>query len=389
MLKQLDVLIGLVTVLTLVSLFITVINQAILNFLNLRGKNLLDGLEAMFATIAPTQLKNARAVADAVLRHPLISDSVNGTKSAWFFGSKQGLASAIRPEELISILSKLSGAQTNEDRWVGNAERLNNTTIQDLGSDAQIILDVLQGADGQNSAIKSSLVAALRSLHALDPALATAVQDETKILQTLKTDVQSLMHNAEESLNRWFNTMEDRTRQWLSTHAQICTCIVALILAFGLQLDLFQIMRDLNSDDKARAALVASAGKVEEKADEIMKLPTNSGPPSEEKLKDEVKSLQTQAEGIQQQFEKTSFQLIPTNYPQHLSRWLGFVKNDDGSAQDVDAHHFCGMISMFALLCMGTPFWFNILKSLTNFRPALAQAVSNGEDGAAKNKKAK
>ena len=55
------------------------------------------------------------------------------------------------------------------------------------------------------------------------------------------------------------------------------------------------------------------------------------------------------------------FQLIPDPYPQPFYNywtpsWL----------------HLWGVIASAALLSLGAPFWFNMLKSMSNLRPVLA-----------------
>src|SRR5579864_47026 len=106
MLKQLDTLIGLAVVMTLVSLLIMTITQMISAFLGLRGKNLADALEAMLYKIDPKindQVSNlGKNLADQVLTRPVISDSTFSMKKGWPVMWKR--ASAIRPDELLQVL---------------------------------------------------------------------------------------------------------------------------------------------------------------------------------------------------------------------------------------------------------------------------------------------
>ena len=44
--------------------------------------------------------------------------------------------------------------------------------------------------------------------------------------------------------------------------------------------------------------------------------------------------------------------------------------------------HLLGLLASAALLSLGAPFWFNILKSLTNLRPLLAQEVDKNPNAA-------
>jgi hypothetical protein len=60
--------------------------------------------------------------------------------------------------------------------------------------------------------------------------------------------------------------------------------------------------------------------------------------------------------------DKLKFQLIPDPYPTPFYNywtpsWL----------------HFWGILASVALLSLGAPFWFNLLKKLSNLRPVLAR----------------
>ena len=59
--------------------------------------------------------------------------------------------------------------------------------------------------------------------------------------------------------------------------------------------------------------------------------------------------------------DKLKFQLIPDPYPQPFYNywtpsWL----------------HLWGVIACGALMSLGAPFWFNVLKSMSNLRPVVA-----------------
>jgi|SRR6516165_4175784 hypothetical protein len=96
---------------SVVSLLITLVTQAFSSILALRGKNLLDALEALFLRFAP-ELKSrvgendkktnqARELAELVLKRPTISDSaLSIEKSKWPESWK--LATTVRADECLS-----------------------------------------------------------------------------------------------------------------------------------------------------------------------------------------------------------------------------------------------------------------------------------------------
>jgi hypothetical protein len=76
-LKQLDVLIGFVVVMAIVSLLVMIITQVISSLFGLRGKNLLAALRAMMRGIDPNlPTGTARQLAGYILTRPVISDSM-------------------------------------------------------------------------------------------------------------------------------------------------------------------------------------------------------------------------------------------------------------------------------------------------------------------------
>jgi hypothetical protein len=107
MLKQLDTLIGFAVVMSVVSLLIMVATQAISSVLALRGKNLRDGLQALFLGLVPTlDEREARSLAELILKRPVISDCAWSIKASGFESWKLG--TAIRPEECLEAIRRIA-----------------------------------------------------------------------------------------------------------------------------------------------------------------------------------------------------------------------------------------------------------------------------------------
>jgi hypothetical protein len=51
------------------------------------------------------------------------------------------------------------------------------------------------------------------------------------------------------------------------------------------------------------------------------------------------------------------------------------VLNFLGISGDAAWRHFSGMTAAAMLLSLGAPFWFNLLKSLTNLRSSVAEEI--------------
>ena len=76
MLNTLDIVIGFAVIMTVLSLFITILVQMVSTALALRGKNLANALAITFQTIDPKIGAQAHSLAAQILRDPIFSDSI-------------------------------------------------------------------------------------------------------------------------------------------------------------------------------------------------------------------------------------------------------------------------------------------------------------------------
>jgi hypothetical protein len=413
MLKQLDVLIGFAVVMSLVSMLIMAISQMVLSGLQMRGKQMMDALEAMFATLKPDLAGKAKALAEAVLRHPVISDSAKS-------GEKRGLASAIRPQELLDILANLHASKGNQNQWVGAKTLIHPDTPVTIDTVAQAAGDVLAVLQQPDQAVAQANQQ-LSNFLAPVPGSAAVMQHLQTIEDNAKINVQSTLQRTE----KWFNTAEDRAREWFATRAQQCNVVIGCLLAFGLQLDAITLYRQLENDDAYRTALVGSAAVVQkqaqdlrEHADKVAEAANKDGAQADfDFWKKTAEDIRKQAAQLDKD-APTGFQLLPTTYPKNLWQWLGVAKRPSASGAtttpsppnnsamptsptptaapttlptptpgffsfaNLDFHigHLLGMLFFAALLSLGAPYWFNLLKTLTSFRPLLAQQVDKDKD---------
>src|SRR5687768_1119645 len=81
MLNTLDVVIAFAVIMTVLSLFITILVQMVSALLSLRGKSLANALSLTFQTIDPRIGKQAHSLAAQILRDPIFCDSIWRDKS--------------------------------------------------------------------------------------------------------------------------------------------------------------------------------------------------------------------------------------------------------------------------------------------------------------------
>jgi hypothetical protein len=100
MLKTLDILIGVATVMLLFSMAVTIVTQFVANLMQSRGKNLLQGLTGLLKQIDPNlPAEAANKIAETVLKHPLVAEA-NGR-----------LGEVIHREEFTTLLMGLAAGE--------------------------------------------------------------------------------------------------------------------------------------------------------------------------------------------------------------------------------------------------------------------------------------
>ena len=411
MLKQLDTLIGFAVVMSVVSLLITIITQIVSSLLGLRGKNLADALEAMAHKIDPKideQVKGlAMKLADRVLTHPVISDSSLSMARSWPTAWKR--ASAIRPNELLEILEHLAGQTV--------VPATGPKTVEEAAAKMLLVLRT------PSSATSTTIAALTAQLPAL------AAQKGKDIINEFNVATNVALGNVEQ----WFDSTQDRAKQWFAMHARVVSVIAAVVVAFGLQLDSFTLLNRISSDPEFRARLVASAPALQKQAQEVFEAADPKSPalhtnivaklnakyPGLEKVLKSETNFVSQADAMQwvsnriastttysnkvneilakypevsaeaskeeldkwvdrfgtinAAFSKTGIELIPDPYPSFPWGFFGPLS------------HFAGLLASAALLSLGAPFWFNILKTFTNLRPMLAQQVDKDKNASKPN----
>jgi hypothetical protein len=422
MLKQLDVLIGFVVVMSIVSLLVTIITQAISSLLGLRGRNLSDALQAMMRRINPDiDIAAAQQLVGHILTRPVISDStlsmLSKTWNKWpilaWFRKNAKLASAIRPDELLELIRSLAS----------RGSKSNPELSQALQTAATSLLDSL----------KIETPATANAITAFQTQFATIAGRDLTQARALITQASNATDTALINLERWFNSAQDRAQQWFAMHARMITVLAAFAAAFVLQLDSLDLIKRISADSDLRDKLVAASDTVQNLAKDTLSEQRNhidqathqtvmvnlkkkypqlssasdknqdfpSLKESKQWVSDQIKADDPQHDSIVADYGQlitaakleasldlmtkvagsSPLQLLPTPYPISFNRswpqgrfgWIHIFKVTDPWSWP--PHRLLGILISAALLSLGAPFWFNTLKSLTNLRPKLAEEV--------------
>ena len=428
MLKQLDTLIGFAVVMTVVSLLITVITQMVSTLFGLRGKNLTDSIRLLIAKIDP---EIGQANAEDLVKHILTHCAVSGSAVAmvstiWdrtpvlrWFRQKWKTATAIRPDELYDLLKEVENGVVKNSAF---ASSLSGPAATDLQKTAEQVLKRLkETVDPKTEEIIQGVALQANKL----------VGEEINEAKALIAHYANMTDATFVNLEKGFNSVQDRARQWFALHTRLITIAAAIVAAFVLQLDAIALIKRLSTDADLRAKLVAVSGPIQQQADKILDksqqamidqamhqavvaelaktypdLPSGLGTHADFASIDEAKTwlgeqlaahpqrakvinayegliakakLDGYVAAMQKLVSTTGLDLVPTPYPLEFkpgwTRQWGMPRLFITDGWSWPKRRLLGIFISAALLSLGAPFWFNTLKSLTNLRPTLANAI--------------
>ena len=360
------------------SLVITILTQMISAVFSHRGANLRWGLATMFKNLpdCPRLKANAAKIANDVLTHPLISDSIFSLKPEWL-ADRIRLAKAIHPDELVAILKDL-------------ATKPAYTRIAGLAAEIDTLIDAPSFAADRRLTLLTGL-----------PALAGLPGSGAAPL--LQSTVNSIRAEAGK-LEAWFNATMDRVSARFTTYIRLWTVAFAIALALGTGLNTVTLLNDLYTNGAFREAVAGSATQMTDLAakvlpngpkDVVTKMYTDDVTKA---LADSKATADTTPSGIDSENAARGWLTAHiTDSAQQSAALSAFEKvlmnervQDAAAVRTIltkasfDIGQFGwkpdkpwwsqlpGVLATAALLSLGAPFWFNMLKQLTNLRPILA-----------------
>lgn len=334
MLKTLDILIGVATVMLLFSMAVTIVTQFVANVMKSRGKNLRDGLTGLLKQIDPKIAEDAaKTIAETLLKHPLVAEA-NGK-----------LGEVIHREEFTTLLLGLSAGESA-------------ATLEPAAKKALDDLLAKNGIPDPAGTLKNIRAASLQ-LEAARPDLANDVRHGMAILQEAKSQFVAKVHG-------WFDQTIDRVSSRFTVTARIITFIAALVVAATVQLDTFALVNRLSIDDQFRIAAQKGANDLLETTPNPGAAPATSGATGSST----TSSSTTTAPGSQpdaQTVQKRYYDLLstygmvalPTDWQTWRDKWtLGKVP---------------GILLSALLLSLGAPFWYGRLQDLLKLRSVVAR----------------
>lgn len=401
MLEQLDIAIGFVVVMLLLSMLITVVVQAVSAAFDLRGRNLVWGLTKLFHQISPefqakatrdwNELRSSvgKKLAEAVSHHPTLSHSLSGR------------AKAIRPEELIAVLRDLA-----------------KNPPADLDAKAKVVLQTWADKIAPAPEALSVATALLAQVNNAMPGYAAEFQ--SVIQHTL-----GAAGRLQQGVERGFGTVMDRTSDVFLRWTKTITIASAFCLAFVLHVDSIDIYKQISTNSEIRAKLGSIADETAKKASDVLSVDSTRIAKAAASIRDDPGLSSTQKQSIDSmRFQRCgdaekalrdwnvdaalvgkfdqSCQEQALDQLSSVGTSLQSVKSQlDGSkvrltsgrwnwsnvhgiptffSQNISIYplrHWLGVLSTAFLLSLGAPFWFNALNQLASLKPSIARKIDS------------
>jgi hypothetical protein len=212
-LKSLDLLIGFSAIMLLLSVAVTILTQAVTGALGWRSAHLARSLATIVNQLDPKMTPYfVEQIASAVLRHPLVARA-EGKPGA-----------VIQREELLRILLEL--AATREPRGKSLDECSRSTLKRALETN---------GISHPAEVLENLHLTGLK-LEALYPEMSRSERHSIAVATEAPSQFAGCIHAC-------FDETMDRATHRFARHAQLVTAGISLLVAVGLQLDAFDLLR--------------------------------------------------------------------------------------------------------------------------------------------------
>jgi hypothetical protein len=337
----LDVVIGLIFIYLLYSLLATIVQEMISSWLEFRAKDLRQAIRRMLDDDA----------------------------------TKSGFSKAFYRSPLIKYLAK------------DNAEPAYLTPA----NFSKVVLDILRGKDPKpgedfRKKIDESLSVGFYPDPEQDKSIIINTGGTYKFLQSLWADSQGDIEKFKISLEQWFNDTMDRTSGWYKRKIQKVLFCIGLFIAVIFNVDTIEIAGKLANDPELRQQMIQQADNYL-KAHPHLDADIKNAKAKQDSLKDQLRaadreylqglettkkqldSLTRQAKELIQKDIKSANGLMGMGI--HSFEWKGF-----GAL----CKSIAGWILTALAICLGAPFWFDMLNKLMKLRSSVAVS-SEKNDG--------
>jgi hypothetical protein len=217
----------------------------------------------------------ARTIAGAVLQHPIICKTGIEDRKGFWASRRDPSGEVIQRDELIRILLEFAAGE--------GAGKIGDPERKVLGECLR-----LNGLPNPGQSL-SNVRAEAQRLEKEDPNTPAHLRASKAIIAGAQSDFVG-------RVNGWFDQTMDRIGERFRLQARFLTVFAALVVAFGIQFDSFELLRRLSVDDKLRNSLVEQAKGQQSRIEQLSKPDAPKNPDELEALKasrDEIEASLT------------------------------------------------------------------------------------------------
>lgn len=386
-----DIFIGLIFTYLLYSLLVTILQELIAGFLNLRAVVLVKGIRVMLEDRVPRDLESNTRIGRLTERVFLYLQNLRSSLTCTF--PNDTLAKAFYKHPSIKYLS--SNVLQSKPSYI-NANNFSATMIRVLrGRDfrgeqpqmEEIQNTLFSGQEGRSETKLPEVV-----VGKVDPVIGVIEPETLDHLQQLYIDAKGDLEAFRQSLESWFDQTMDRANGWYRRSTRKMLFIIGLVVAIWGNVDTLKIYDILSKNNKAREQLVEMAiqsqtnGSGTLSTDSLLKDSGNS-----EKRKMVVAAIEQVQADI-----NTSNQILAMGWHESLAYYkydslvklkkdlVNTGKNDLGRMATLNQEIalqkkktydiFSGFSSIVGwtitalALTLGAPFWFDLLNKVISIR---------------------
>jgi hypothetical protein len=325
----LDIATGVVFIFLLLSIFATTINELILSLFNMRGKDLLLGIQTLLDD------KSVTGLVQKVYNHGQVFGLFRGK----FDPDNRGNLPSYIPSENFAIALLNSIAQPFSEF----TPQL--PTIQPIATITHVF-ETAVTALAENEATEK-VGKPLASM------MAMAGNDAEKL---------------QKSVEAWYNSGMDRVSGWYKYRTQWILFWVGLVLAVSMNADTIGIVRQLSKDSTVRQSIVAAAQTTRD--------PTSSKASADESIDKRIKAANDS-------FEEISDLGMPIGWPQgdptaktpteKITKCFDWITSRPSM--------LLGWFLSAIAISLGAPFWFDALNKIMVVRSTVKPREKSRDEG--------
>ena len=244
LLRYVEILIGLGAVMLIGATVVASVTQWIGNMSQLRARSMAQGLTSMLGELGWKE--GASALANELLCHPMVAEAPTWSRNV------------IR---LFARVRSLVGQRSARDaRPLAAGEPAEVVQLHEF---AMLLLDRAQTDETVRTKLRSLGVADAAGTLRRIRSRALAYQAASPAAPAHQWYSQAIIDEAPAEFSgkifAWFDNTSERAREFFSLRAKMTSSVVALLVAFTIQLDSIGLIRRLTKDDELRKTLVAEA----------------------------------------------------------------------------------------------------------------------------------